>query len=324
MPTPPLHLLPPFLAVAEHRSFTRAASSLGLSTSAVSQAVRALEAHVGVPLLLRTTRSVSVTEAGQRLVTVAAPALRTATEALSSASAAPGELLGQLRLNVPAIAVETVVGPLVTAFLARHPRVKVGVWVEDRLVDIVAERFDAGVRLSEAMEQDMVSVRLTEPFRFVVVGSPAYLAARGRPSHPRQLAAHTLIGYRSPTTGAPYRWELERGARQYEVPVDGPVWTNHDAVLLELAARGVGLAYVAETSAQRLFARGALEVVLDAWAPWVPGAFLYFPSRTQASPTLKAFLTCARDALEARRRASVAPAQRGALPGWKRRPRNGA
>ncbi|MDX2009618.1 MAG: LysR family transcriptional regulator [Myxococcaceae bacterium] len=309
MASPPVHLLPTFLAVAEHRSFTRAASALALSTSAVSQAVRALEAHVGVPLLHRTTRSVSVTEAGQRLAEAAAPALRDAVEALSSAAAAAGEVLGQLRLNVPAIVVETVVGPLVTAFLARHPRAKVDVWVDDRLVDIVAERFDAGVRLSEAMEKDMVSVRLSEPFRFVVVGSPGYLDARGRPSHPRQLGQHTLIGYRSPTTGAPYRWELERGAREWEVPVDGPVWTNHDGVMLELASRGVGLAYVAEPSARRLLEVGALEVVLDAWAPRVPGSFLYFPSRAQASPTLRAFIACAKQELEARR-----PGAAGAQP----------
>jgi DNA-binding transcriptional LysR family regulator len=299
MAMPPVHLLPTFLAVAEHRSFTRAASALGVSTSAVSQAVRALEAHVGVPLLLRTTRSVSVTQAGQRLVESAGPALRGAVEALSSVGASSGEVVGHLRLNVPAIVVETVVGHLVTAFAAKHPRAKVDVWVEDRLVDIVAERFDAGVRLSEAMEKDMVSVRLTEPFRFVVVGSPSYLAARGRPSHPRQLPSHTLIGYRSPTTGAPYRWELERGRTAWEVPVDGPVWTNHDGVMLELAARGLGLAYVAETSAQRFVEAGALEVVLDDWAPQVPGSFLYFPSRAQASPTLRAFIDCAKAEREA-------------------------
>ncbi len=148
MPAPPVHLLPTFLAVAEHQNFTRAASALGVSTSAVSQAVRALEAHLGVALFQRTTRSVSVTEAGQRLVASAAPALRLAVEALTSAASSAGEVVGRLRLNVPGIAVETVVGPVLPVFVARHPRVTVDVWVEDRLVDIVAEGFDAGVRLS--------------------------------------------------------------------------------------------------------------------------------------------------------------------------------
>jgi DNA-binding transcriptional LysR family regulator len=301
MSAPPLHLLPAFLAVAEHQNFTKAAAALGISTSAVSQAVRALEAHVGVALLLRTTRSVSVTEAGQRLVTSAAPALKHAVEALASVASSAHEVVGRLRLNVPTIVVETVVGPVLPVFVARHPRATVDVWVEDRLVDIVAEGFDAGVRLSEAMEKDMVSVRLTEPFRFVVVGSPAYLRRRGTPSHPRQLMEHTLIGYRSPTTGAPYRWELERGRTEFEVPVDGPVWTNHDGVMIELAARGVGLAYVAETSARRFLDDGQLEVVLEAWAPRVPGSFLYLPSRAQASPTLRAFIDCAKEVLQGRR-----------------------
>jgi DNA-binding transcriptional LysR family regulator len=291
------HLLPPLLAVAEQRSFTRAAAVLGVSTSAVSQAIRALEAKVGVALVARTTRSVSLTEAGQRVVMRAAPALKEASEAVSSAAASSGEVIGTLRLNVPTIAVETVLGPVLPKFLARHPRVRVDVWVEDRLVDIVAERFDAGLQLSEAVERDMVTVRLTSPFRFVVVGSPSYLDARGRPRHPSELNRHTLIGYRSPTTGAPYRWELERNGKEVEVPVDGPIFTNHDAMMIDLAVRGVGLAYVVESSAHRFIEARALEVVLGSWAPQVPGHFLYFPSRAQASVTLRAFIAVAQQVL---------------------------
>ncbi|MBL8933645.1 MAG: LysR family transcriptional regulator [Archangium sp.] len=294
-----LRVLPLFLAVAEHRSFTRAAAALGLSTSAVSQAIRALEATVGTPLLHRTTRSVSVTEAGQRLIAGAAPGLKQAIEAIESVASTSGEVVGTLRLNVPSISVEPVLGPVLAVFLRRHPRVQVDVWVEDKLVDITAARFDAGLRLSEVVARDMVSVRLTPAFRFVVVGSPRYLAARGRPAHPRELSAHTLIGYRSPTTGATYRWEFERGRQAVEVPVEASLFTNSDAMMVTLARRGVGLAYVVETSVLPLLAKGQLEVVLERWAPEVPGQFLYFPSRAQVSAPLRAFIDCARDVLGA-------------------------
>lgn len=292
-----LRLLPLFLSVAEHGSFTRAAASLGVSTSAVSQAIRALEAAVGTPLLHRTTRSVSVTDAGQRLIAGAAPGLKQAIEAIESVASTSGEVVGALRLNVPSISVEPVLGPVLAVFLQKHPRVRVDVWVEDKLVDIAGARFDAGLRLSEVVERDMVSVRLTPAFRFVVVGSPRYLAARGRPTHPRQLSGHALIGYRSPTTGATYRWELERGRQAFEVPIDARVFTNSDAMMVTLARRGVGLAYVAETSVLRLLAKGQLEVVLEQWAPEVPGQFLYFPSRSQVSAPLRAFIDCARAVL---------------------------
>ncbi|OJH35377.1 LysR family transcriptional regulator [Cystobacter ferrugineus] len=292
-----LHHLPAFFAVAEHKNFTRAAASLGISTSAVSQSIRALEAHVGAPLLARTTRSVSMTEAGRRLLETAAPAVKQAREALDNAARQPGELSGVLRLNVPLLAVKTVMGPVLPVFHARHPGVRTEVWVENRFVDIVAERFDAGIRLMEGVQRDMVTTRLMEPLRFVVVGSPAYLGRKGRPTHPRQLAGHQIIGWHSPTNGTLVPWDLERRGRVWKVPASAPVSTNDTTAMLELAVRGLGLAYIAETLAAKLIREKKLEEVLSDWAPEVPGVFLYFPSRAQASAPLRAFIECAREVL---------------------------
>jgi DNA-binding transcriptional LysR family regulator len=284
--------LPAFLAVVEHGGFTRAARSLGVSPSAVSQAVRALEASVGAPLLLRTTRSVSATEVGEQLLRRAAPAVKQVGEALEAAATPRGELSGSLRLTVPAIALPHVVMPMVERFSARHPRVLVDLSVENRLVNIVTERFDAGVRLEEVLARDMVTTRLSGPFRFVVVASPEYLSARGTPRHPRELASHSLIGYRSPTNGALIPWDLERRGVVHKVPMHGPLCTNHEGVLLDAALRGLGMSYVAETTAADALGKGRLRVVLEAWAPEVPGFFLYYPSR-KTSANLRAFISAA-------------------------------
>lgn len=290
-----LRHLPAFLAVAEHRNFTRAANDLGVSPSALSQSVRALEDLVGVPLLARTTRSVSVTDAGKRLLEEAGPGIRQARAALEAASLPSGAITGSLRLNVPGIAIQPVVAPLLERFTATHPGVSVQVIVENRLVDIVAERFDAGIRLEETVDRDMIAVRLSKSFRFVVVGSPSYLAARGRPSHPKDLSTHSLIAYRSPTRGTVIPWDLERRGKTFLVPTQGAISTNHDGMLIEAALRGMGLSYVSETSAAEHLAEGRLELVLEDWAPRVPGFFLYFPSRSQRSPPLRALVECARE-----------------------------
>jgi DNA-binding transcriptional LysR family regulator len=299
MRSTPLQHLPAFLAVAEHKSFTRAAAALGVSTSALSQAVRALEAQVGQALLARTTRSVSVTEAGQRLLEAAGPPMRQAASAVEAASASPGALIGTLRLAVPGISVEPVVGPMLATFTGRHPGMRLEVTVENRLTDIVAEGIDAGIRLVERVQRDMVAVRLTEAFRFVVVGSPSYFRAHPRPRHPRELERHALVGYRSPTTGALLPWELERMGRVWRVPITGPLLiTNHDGLLVEAALQGLGLSYVAESSAAALLRAKKLELVLEDWATQVPGYFLYFPSRSRTSPALRAFIECAPRNLE--------------------------
>jgi DNA-binding transcriptional LysR family regulator len=283
--------LPAFLAVAEHKSFSRAARALGVSASALSQAVRALEAQVGVPLLHRTTRSVSVTEKGEMLIARASPAMRQMQEALEAVATPKGELSGSLRLNVPGLALQ-VLSPVIEHFIRQHPRVHVEVIVENRLVNIVAERFDAGVRLIEATQRDMVATRISEPFRFVVVGSPAYLKRKGIPKHPSDLSTHELIGYRSPTTCALTPWDLEKRGRSWKVNTKGSLVTNHEGMLLDAALRGLGLSYVAELTAAEALARGRLYVVLADWAPEVPGLFLYYPSRKQSSANLRAFIDC--------------------------------
>jgi DNA-binding transcriptional LysR family regulator len=210
MNTAPFSQLQAFLAVARLCNFSSAARELGVSRSAVSQSVRQLEQQLRVVLLVRTTRSVALTEAGKQLVENAGPALRQAVAALEQVSARPGEAVGRVRLSVPRLAVPFVIVPVLPTFRERHPRVEVEVVSDERFVDIVAEGYDAGVRLSESIERDMVQVRLTAPFRFVVVGAPSYLARRGVPERPEQLLQHECITFRSSTTGNLYAWELER------------------------------------------------------------------------------------------------------------------
>lgn len=284
-----------FLAVARLRSFTGAARELGVSPSAVSQAVRLLEEQLRVPLLTRTTRSVSPTEAGRALLEHANPALAQALAALASVSARPGEIVGRIRISVPQVAVAYVITPVLPKFRARHPRVDVEVVAEDRFVDIVEEGYDAGVRLSEAIERDMVQVRLTEAFRFVVVGAPSYLAQHGEPKHPKDLLNHDCITVRM-STGALYAWELERGRKNWRVPVRGGVVTNDSRARMALAEAGVGLAYVLEPVVAEQLRTGRLKRVLEPFAATVPGFFLYYPSRAQRSGPLRAFIDTVRDA----------------------------
>ncbi len=292
----PLNALNAFLAVGRKRSFSAAAKELGVSGSALSQSVRQLEARVGVPLLVRTTRSVALTDAGRRLLESAGPPVEQALQALKTATARPGEVTGSLRLTVPSVAVSPVATPLLTRFHQRHPRVEVELRVEDRLVDIVAEGLDAGIRMSETLERDMVQVRLSDAaYRFVVVGSPAYLKRRGTPERPKDLLTHDCICIRSPTSGAIYQWELERGPRSWRVPVHGPFITGEWRAMVELAEAGVGLAYVFEPGVKTQLERGTLRLVLEPYAARVEGFFLYFPNRAQVSPALRAFVDVARE-----------------------------
>jgi DNA-binding transcriptional LysR family regulator len=290
----PLNALHGFLAVARRRSFAAAARQLGVSTSALSQSVRQLEARLGVALLTRTSRTVALTEAGQRLLEHSGAAVDQALEALKTVAARPGEITGRLRLSVPTVAVSLVLARIVPRFLARHPRVELDVRVENRFVDVVAEGLDAGIRLSEAIERDMVQVRLTPPGRFVVVGSPDYLARRGVPQRPEDLLQHDCIGIRSTTDGSRYAWELERGRRTWRVPVQGPVVTTSGELMQDLALAGVGLWYAYEPVIAGELRAGKLRVVLEPYAARVPGFFLYFPGRAQVSPALRAFVDVAR------------------------------
>ncbi|WP_375759754.1 LysR family transcriptional regulator [Corallococcus exercitus] len=295
MNTAPFTQLQVFLAVARLRSFSGAARELGVSTAAVSQAVRQLEEQLRVVLLTRTTRSVALTDTGRRLVEEAGPAVGQTLAALREVSARPGEAVGRVRLTVLTAAVPYVIAPVVPTFRARHPRVELEVVIEDRLVDIVAEGYDAGVRLSEAIERDMVQVRLTDAFRFVVVGSPAYLKRHGTPQKPEDLLRHECITFRSQTTGALYPWELERGRRNWRVPVRGGVVSNDLHLPAALAEAGVGLAYAFEPAVAEPLRTGRLVRVLEAYAPTVPGFFLYYPSRAQRSAPLRLFVEAARE-----------------------------
>jgi DNA-binding transcriptional LysR family regulator len=295
MNTALLPQLQSFLAVARHRSFSDAARELGVSRSAVSQAVRQLEEQLRVVLLARTTRSVSLTEAGRRLVDGAGPSLGQVAAALAEVSAQPGETVGRVRLSVPRAAVPFVIDPVLPTFRERYPRVEVEVVIEDRFVDIVAEGYDAGVRLSEAIERDMVQVRLTDAFRFVVVGSPGYLARHGTPERPEDLLRHECITFRSQTTGALYAWELERGRRNWRVPVRGGVVSGDARLNASLAEQDLGLVYALEPMVLEQLRTRRLKVVLERYAPTVPGFFLYFPSVARRSAPLRLFVEAAKE-----------------------------
>lgn len=295
MNTAPIAQLQSFLAVARLKSFSSAARELGVSRSAVSQAVRQLEELLRVPLLTRTTRSVAVTDAGRRLLESAGPPLGQVLAAFAEVSAKPGEPVGRVRLSVPRLAVPFVVDPVLPTFRARHPRIEVEVDVSDRLVDIVGEGFDAGVRSSDVIERDMVQVRLTDPFRFVIVGAPDYLARHGTPHRPEDLLRHECVTFRSHTTGALYAWELERGSKTWRVPVRGGVVTDDGLVAVSLAEKGIGLAYAFEPIALEQLRTGRLQRVLEPYAATIAGFFLYYPSRAQRSAPLRLFVEAARE-----------------------------
>jgi DNA-binding transcriptional LysR family regulator len=293
-----------FLAVARLRSFSAAAAELRVTKSAVSQAVRQLEHQLNVVLFARTTRSVSLTDAGRRLLDSAGPAIRQALAALSEVSAEPGEPVGRLRLTVPRAAMPCVIEPLLPVFRARHPRVEIEVDVDQRLVDIVAEGYDAGVRLSKAIERDMVRVRLTNTFRFIVVGAPNYLARHGTPQRPEDLLNHECINFRKGKAGALAAWDLERGRRTWRVPVRGPVVNSDGSLRAALAEQGLGLAYVLEPVVEKQLRDGRLQRVLEPYAATVPGFFLYYPSHAQRSVPLRLFIDAARELSVAKKRRS--------------------
>ncbi len=291
----PLNALNAFLAVARRLSYVAAARDLGVSTSALSQSVRQLEARLEVALLTRTSRSVALTDAGKRLLEQAGPAVDQALESLQTVKATSGEVTGRVRLSVPSAAVTLVLARLLPRFVARYPKVEVDVRVEDQLVDTVSAGLDAGIRLIEAIDRDMVHVRLTAPARIVVVGAPSYLERRGVPMKPVDLLHHECICMRWKPTGEPWAWELERGKKTWRVPVRGPVTTNDFELMRALALAGLGLLYTLEPKVVDELKRGQLRVVLESYAPKIPGLFLYFPSRAQVSPALKAFVEVAKE-----------------------------
>ena len=278
------------LVVADKRSFTAAAAELRVTPSAVSQKISALEARLGVRLLARTTRSVGLTEAGSRFVGELRPAMEGVRTALSSLEAARGRPSGTLRLNVPRLAVDRILGQLLGPFLSAQPGIRLDLAVDDGFTDIVEQGFDAGIRLGEMLEQDMVGLRLTGDMRSAVVGAPAYLAARDKPRHPRALHEHDCINYRRIASKSVYRWEFTDRGRDISIAVEGRLITNDSDVMVRAAIDGVGLAYVIEESVADALADGRLARVLVPYCPRFPGLFLYYPGRASLAPKLRALV----------------------------------
>jgi DNA-binding transcriptional LysR family regulator len=278
------------LCVAEKLSFTAAASELRVTPSAVSQTVRALEDRVGVRLLQRTTRSVGLTEAGARFVAQLKPALAGVREAFDSLGALRDRPAGLLRLTVPRSGYEYALEPLMAAFLVEYPDIQLDICADERLVDIVAEGFDAGLRLGETLEREMIAVRVTEDQRIAVVASPEYFAMHGKPKRPRDLLAHDCINMRRTTSGDAYRWEFTEDGKDFEMAVKGRIVANDAAVIVRAAVNGLGLAYMMESTVRPLLADKQLVRVLDAYCPPFPGYFLYYPSRSNVAPKLQAFV----------------------------------
>lgn len=289
MPTD-LNALAVFVLVAEERSFRAAADRLGVTRSAVSQTMRRLEESLGIALVQRTTRSVSLTEAGDRLIAEIAPAvadMRSALEGLEGLTRRPR---GRLRLAVSSIAERFLSGPFLAAFAESHPEVALDISVTDEEFDIVAEGFDAGVRLGEVIEQDMIAVPVAGEERQLAVCAPSYRARFGVPSHPADLARHACIGWRPTPKGAPYRWEFAENGRDFSVDVAPRFTTNDMTLMIKLATAGVGITFGMEQSFRPALDRGELEPILEDYLPYFPGFYLYYPSRRNVAPKLRALV----------------------------------
>ncbi|GGB29910.1 LysR family transcriptional regulator [Tistrella bauzanensis] len=279
-----------FAAVAEHESFARAAAHLGMTPSALSQTIRTLEDRLGVRLLNRTTRSVAISDAGASLLARILPALAELDVAVDDLTRNRESPHGVLRLNVTRDAALHYIAPLIAPFSAACPAVMLDITVDDRLVDIVAGGFDAGVRLGETVARDMIAIRLGGAQRMMVVAAAAYLDRHGTPSSPRDLGRHRCLNYRWPTSGAPYRWEFSRDGEALTVAVPGPVITNAPDMLVRAALDGAGIGCFFADLVRDHVAAGRLRHLLAAWSPPFPGFYLYHPSRRQVPPALRAFI----------------------------------
>ncbi|APG12613.1 LysR family transcriptional regulator [Bradyrhizobium japonicum] len=278
-----------FLRVAQYRSFRRAAAELGVTPSAISQAVRALEARVGAALFIRTTRSVGLTEAGARFLSRAKPAFEELVAASEVARDLGQRPTGLLRLTVPRAVVPILLEPLIASFCQAYPEVEVEIAAGEELVDLAAKGFDAGVRMGQFIATDMVAVRLTPPFPFVVVGSPDYLRRHGRPERIDDLRQHACLRIRR-SNGSIAPWSLVDGTKTVEAIVSGPLIAHDFPTMLGAAVEGMGLAQVPAPIATSLVKTGKLVQVLKSFAPMAPGVFLYYPSRHQTMPKLRAFI----------------------------------
>jgi DNA-binding transcriptional LysR family regulator len=273
-----------FIEVARERSFTKAAAKLGVSQSALSYTVRTLEGRIGLQLLTRTTRSVSLTEAGERLLRSIGPRLDEIEAEISSLSELRDKPAGTVRITSVEHAAETILWPALAPLLRGYPDVNIEIITDYRLIDIVAERYDAGVRLGEQVDKDMIAVRIGSNFRMAVVAAPSYFASHPRPLSPQDLTGHDCIGLRLPTHGGLYAWDFRKDARAIEVRIQGRVVFNTVGMMRNAALEGLGLAYLPEDVVEAALRKGQLVRVLEDWCPPLPGYHLYYTSRRQPSP----------------------------------------
>jgi DNA-binding transcriptional LysR family regulator len=285
-----LNALAVFATVAQERNFRASADRLGVTRSAVSQTMRKLEETLGIALLHRTTRSVNLTEAGRQLYADISPALADLQIATASAASLRGSAKGQLRLAVSSIAETFLSGPLLASYAAANPQVQLDVFVTDDEFDIVAENYDAGVRLGEVIAQDMIAISVSSEQRQIVVCSPTYLASVQAPSHPRDLVDHRCIGWRAKPGVAPYRWEFAEDGREFRVAVEPEITTNDMALMIKLACNGAGMAIGMAESFQPWLDSGKLVTVLGEYCPPFAGFYLYYPNRRNLAPKLRALI----------------------------------
>lgn len=283
-----------FAAVAEAQSFTKAAARLGVSQSALSHLVRQMEAQLGVRLLARTTRSVAPTAAGEALLRRLGPALDDIDQALAEVGLLRQEVRGPLRLTTFKLAAQVALWPLLPRFLRAHPGVELELRVSDQLSDIVAERFDAGIRFASRVEQDMVGVPVGPPLHFITVAAPEYLRRQGCPRQPEDLLAHSCLRYRFSSSGELDPWRFRQGGRARVLKVQGPVVSNDSDSLLQAAVQGLGIAQLYDGLAREALTRGELVQILDAWVPPPSQLMLYHPSRRQVPAPLQALIAALR------------------------------
>ncbi|MBU3890758.1 LysR family transcriptional regulator [Methylosinus sp. KRF6] len=283
-----------FLAVARERSFTRAAAKMGVSQSALSHRIRQLEARLGVRLLTRTTRAVSPTTAGERLLEGIGPHFDEIEAQVDSLSELRDKPAGTIKITASDFAISNVLWPKLKCFMPKYPDIKVEVLMENGLTDIITERYDAGVRMGELVAKDMISARIGPDIRFAVVGAKSYFAKNPEPTKPQDLMRHMCINYRFTTSGGLYVWEFEKNGREIKIRVDGQLVFNNIHHVLDAALAGLGLAYVPEEIALPHIAKGRLVQVLEGWCPYWDGFYLYYPSRRQSSPAFSALVAALR------------------------------
>jgi DNA-binding transcriptional LysR family regulator len=284
MPRENLNDLLAFVAVARDRSFTKAAAKLGVSRSALSHTLRGLEARLGIRLLTRTTRNVATTPAGERLLRSVGHRFEEIEVELERLSELRDTPAGTIRITATEFATESVLLPKLAKVLPNYPDVRVEIVIDYGLTDIVAARYDAGVRWGEQVAKDMVAVRIGPDMRMAVVAAPSYFATRSAPRRPQDLTAHNCINLRLPTHGGMYAWEFEKGKRKLHVHVDGQLVFNSSTEVINAASIGLGVAFVPEGAVERHVATGRLTRALEDWCPWSSGYHLYYPSRRQSSP----------------------------------------